>query len=498
MTEGRLEWRRVDVDGRTASYAVGGGADGPVVVFLHGWGLGSRSYRRAINRLTGRGCRVYAPSLPSLGGTADLPASERNLDGYARWVESFMKAVGIDEPVMLIGHSFGGGVAIKVAELRPDIASFLVLLNAVGVLSSRPPWEWFAAFVHELWPLPEAVETAQAMRADIVPNLLHNPLGIVRVAAVARHADLRADLDALRLHGTPVLALTSEGDTVIPKSAFDALCDALGADGKVVHGKHSWLLADPDSFGEVLGSVIDVQVTARRNAGALARSAEMIELIKGSHLAQRPARAMLRAAPPLWLMSESAALLVGDLALCHPRLNPNEVRAIARPIEESSSVRLTIVSADRKGLLADSAAVLSANNLSISHASAATWGRQNIALHSFNVINGAALDEAAWNALGDDLRKMATGARVPTLGLLRVGPLRVTVHGTGAGRSLLEVTARDQIGLLSVLCSWLADLDVNIESMHARTVNGTAHDTFLVGGDLDEKALVSRFKRREP
>lgn len=311
---------------------------------------------------------------------------------------------------------------------------------------------------------------------------------------MAHRADLRADLDALRLHGTPVLALTSEGDTVIPKSAFDALCDALGADGKVVHGKHSWLLADPDSFGEVLGSVVDVQVTAHRKAGALARSAEMIDLIKGSRLPQRPTRAMLRAAPPLWLMSESAALLVGDLALCHPRLNPNEVRAIARPIEESSSVRLTIVTADRKGLLADSAAVLSANNLSISHASAATWGRQNIALHSFNVSNGAELDEASWNALGDDLRRMATGAKVPALGLLRVGPLRVTVHGTGAGRSLLEVTACDQIGLLSVLCSWLADIDVNIESMHARTLNGTAHDTFLVAGDLDERALVSRFK----
>jgi glycine cleavage system regulatory protein/surfactin synthase thioesterase subunit len=408
-----------------------------------------------------------------------------------------MTAVGIDDPVMLIGHSFGGGVAIKVAELRPDMASFLVLLNAVGGLSARPPWEWFAAFVHELWPLPEAMETVQAMRADIVPNLLRNPLGIAKVATVARRADLRSDLDALRRQGTPVLALTSEGDTVIPKSAFDALCDALGADGRVVHGKHSWLLADPDSFGEVLGSVVDVQITAHRNAGASARSAEMLELIKGSRLAQRPTRAMLRSAPPLWLMSEPPALLIGDLALCHPSLNPNEVRAIARPIEGSSSVRLTIVTSDRKGLLADSAAVLSANNLSISHASAATWRSQKIALHSFTVRNGADLNDASWNALGDDLRRMATGANVPALELLRVGPLRVTMHGTGAGRSLLEVTARDRVGLLALLCTWLADLDVNIESMHARTVNGTAHDTFLIAGNLDEKALLSRVKSRE-
>ncbi len=259
-----------------------------------------------------------------------------------------------------------------------------------------------------------------------------------------------------------------------------------------MHGKHSWLLADPDSFGEVLGTIVDVQVTAHRNAGALARTAEMLDLIRGSRLAERPAGAMVRNAPPLWLMSESASVLVGDIALCYPRLNRNEVRAVARPIEGTSSARLTIVAADRKGLLADSAAVLSANHLSIAHASAATWRRPNIALHAFTVRNGADLDQEAWNSLGIDLRRMVIGAGMPALDVRRLGPLRVTVHGTGSGRSLLEVTARDQIGLLSMLCGWLADLDVNIESMHARTLNGVAHDTFLVAGDLDDQALEAR------
>ena len=89
-----LTWHRTTVAGRPAVYGVGG-ADGPPVVFLHGWALGSRAYKRAIRRLTTRGCRVFAPALPSFGGTADLPSGSMNLDGYADWVASFMSEVGI-------------------------------------------------------------------------------------------------------------------------------------------------------------------------------------------------------------------------------------------------------------------------------------------------------------------------------------------------------------------------------------------------------------------
>src|ERR1700679_525073 len=104
-----MTWRRIRVQGRPAAYGTGG-ADGPPVVFLHGWALGSRAYKRAMRRLTTRGCRVFAPALPSFGGTANLPSGNMNLDGYADWVASFMSEVGITEPVLMIGHSFGGGV----------------------------------------------------------------------------------------------------------------------------------------------------------------------------------------------------------------------------------------------------------------------------------------------------------------------------------------------------------------------------------------------------
>ncbi len=54
--EDHLAWLSTTVDGRPAKYGVAG--DGLPVLFLHGWGLGQHSYKRALKRLVRLGCRV--------------------------------------------------------------------------------------------------------------------------------------------------------------------------------------------------------------------------------------------------------------------------------------------------------------------------------------------------------------------------------------------------------------------------------------------------------
>src|SRR5438876_11492199 len=89
--EAALTWRRTWVDDRPALYGVAG-RDGLPVVFLHGWALGSRTYRRSIDRLLALGCQVYAPALPGFGGTPDLPRRQFSFAGYADWVDGFLDA----------------------------------------------------------------------------------------------------------------------------------------------------------------------------------------------------------------------------------------------------------------------------------------------------------------------------------------------------------------------------------------------------------------------
>ena len=107
----------MQVDGRPASYGVAG--DGPPIVFLHGWGLSHRTYRHGLERLVGHGVRVLAPALPGFAGTAPLPDGSFTLQGYAEWVAAFLDEYGVDEPVTLIGHSLGGGVALHAGQRPP-------------------------------------------------------------------------------------------------------------------------------------------------------------------------------------------------------------------------------------------------------------------------------------------------------------------------------------------------------------------------------------------
>src|SRR4051794_21856352 len=134
-----LVWKSTTVDGRPALYGVAG--EGLPLVFVHGWGLGQHSYKRALKRLVHLGCKVYAPALPGFGGSAELPDDRFTVPGYAEWLNGFLDAVGIgaNERVFLVGHSFGGGVSIQFASDHTDRVRTLVLINSVGGSSWTAP-----------------------------------------------------------------------------------------------------------------------------------------------------------------------------------------------------------------------------------------------------------------------------------------------------------------------------------------------------------------------
>jgi pimeloyl-ACP methyl ester carboxylesterase len=475
-----LSWRRIEVDRRRATYAVGG--EGAPVVFLHGWALGSRAYKRAVRRLIRRGCAVYTPAMPGFGGTADLPAERMTIAGYAAWVDAFMAEVGIEGAALVIGHSFGGGVAIELAHTYPDRVGYLVLLNSVGGVTDRPPWQWVIHFARELRPTCRTIEAMVAMRDDLVANLVRNPIGLIRAGQVARTADLRTELAELRERKLPVLALTTEGDGVIPQTAFEALCRAVGTEGHVVSGRHSWLLADPDTFGEVLGNVVEVRVASHLESVAPGRAADVAEALRTTRIPRGAARSLLRTAPPLWLMSAAPTVLAGDVALCQPRLRRREVRAVARPIAGSHMIRLTVVAHDRPGLLADSAAVLADHGVSIVEASAATWPARGLALHALTLSGADSMDHETWSKLGDDLRGVGTEDGHVRPSFTPAGRAIVTVNGTGPGQTLLRVSAPDHVGLLWAICRWLTGRGLSIDSLHAATDEEMARDVFLLSG----------------
>lgn len=276
MAEGRrdhLVWSRTKVDGRVAGYGVAG--DGPPLVFVHGWGLGQHAYKRAMKRLVNLGMRVYTPAMPGFGGTAELPASELSIAGYAKWLDGFMAAVGIDEPAFVMGHSFGGGVSLKLAHDYPTRVKFLVLVNSVGgsawtrdgsvvkQMKERPLWDWGIHFPGDIMPMGQIRKVLPVILEDALPNILRNPLAMWKAANLARRADLREELENLKKRELPVLILWGDHDKIITEDSFIDMCEAIGLEGDVISGGHSWLLADPDAFGEVMTNVLAVARIAR-------------------------------------------------------------------------------------------------------------------------------------------------------------------------------------------------------------------------------------------
>jgi pimeloyl-ACP methyl ester carboxylesterase len=307
-----LVWRGTTVDGRPAQYGVAG--EGLPVLFLHGWALGQHAYKRAMKRLVQLGCQVYAPALPGFGGTADLPPRHLSFAGYAHWVDGFLRAVGVSEPVFLVGHSFGGGVAIKFASDYRDRVRYLVLINSVGgsawaktgstvrSMAERPLWDWGIHFPTDILPIGQVRRVLPVILEDALPNAMRNPLALWRIGNLARKADLTPELEALKEQKLPVVVLWGDKDTIIPRASFDALCSAIGSEGEVLSGRHSWLLADPDAFGEVMTNVVSVAKLARR----------LEQEERGSGTRRRPAAALRRRLPSL---SRSRA---GDPAAADP------------------------------------------------------------------------------------------------------------------------------------------------------------------------------------
>ena len=268
----RFVGKRTWVQDRPAFYGVAGA--GHPVLFLHGWALGQHTYRSVVERIAAAGCLVYAPGLPGFGGTADLPGDSFSLAGYADWVNGFLDHLDVDERLVVVGHSFGGGVAIRFAHRHTDRVRSLVLVNSIGgstwqrgrtlrSISERPLWDWGIHFPSDVWPLRQATRVLPVIVEDFVPNLLRNPRAMVKVANLARRADLRVQLEHLRAAGLPITVLWATRDGIIPRESFEALCVAAGVEGTVVEGTHSWLLADPDHFGQVMTNVLQVARAAR-------------------------------------------------------------------------------------------------------------------------------------------------------------------------------------------------------------------------------------------
>lgn len=102
---------------------------GKEYVLVHGMSHGGWAWEALVRRLARDGHRAIAPDLPGHGRRAH-ERGRASVDGYARAVADAMMQAGIARGIV-VGHSMGGVVIPKVAELVPARVAHLVFLAAV-------------------------------------------------------------------------------------------------------------------------------------------------------------------------------------------------------------------------------------------------------------------------------------------------------------------------------------------------------------------------------
>lgn len=102
------------------------------IVFLHGWGMNKNCFEKVISNIE-RGYQIL--SLDFLGfGKSSEPSQYFDTYEYAYHIFVLLKKLNI-EKVILVGHSFGGRIAILLSSVFDIEVEHLILTSSAGIIT---------------------------------------------------------------------------------------------------------------------------------------------------------------------------------------------------------------------------------------------------------------------------------------------------------------------------------------------------------------------------
>ncbi|OBH88934.1 alpha/beta fold hydrolase [Mycobacterium sp. E2989] len=271
------------IHGYRRAFRVAG--SGPALLLIHGVGCNSKSWEPVHAKLAQR-FTVIAPDL--LGhGESDKPHADYSLPAFANGMRDLLAVLGIDR-VTLVGHSFGGGVAMQFAYQYPELVERIVLVSAGGVSKDVSPALRLAAMplgaealgvLRAPGVLPTVRGFGRAVRtvlgstrfgrdaADVVEMLegFTDPAGLAAFARTLRSVvDARGQyvtmLDrSYLMQDVPVQIIWGEDDVIIPVDhARTAHAAIAGSRMEIFEDSGHMPFHDhPDRFVEVVERFVD-------------------------------------------------------------------------------------------------------------------------------------------------------------------------------------------------------------------------------------------------
>ena len=150
---------KILINGLEANYKAIG--EGEPLLILHGWGGSSTSWLKVQEILAKEGFRVICPDFPGFG-KSKTPLKAWEVRDYVSFVNKLIKKTFDDsaEPFFLLGHSFGGRVAIRFAVLNPKKIKRLILCDSAGI---KQKWGLKEKIIFRLAKIGNAIFTPKIL-----------------------------------------------------------------------------------------------------------------------------------------------------------------------------------------------------------------------------------------------------------------------------------------------------------------------------------------------
>lgn len=232
----------VDAGGRNVRCVVGGRRGAPKVVFVHGSPGSWRTFARFLEDPALKD-RAFLISIdrPGYGGSG-AGRVEPSLEAQARSVAAVFDLDVASEPVVLVGHSYGGPVVVKAAALGdPRVRGVIIVAGAVDPDLERKKWYQYLADLEPFrWILPGRLDVCnreiEALKGELTSLQADWPKVTARVSVIQGLADDRvppgnADFVARKLARlSPEIIRVPGLDHFVPQRRPDLLRAAIGAD----------------------------------------------------------------------------------------------------------------------------------------------------------------------------------------------------------------------------------------------------------------------------
>jgi pimeloyl-ACP methyl ester carboxylesterase len=124
-----------------------GNASSTALVFIHGTGAWSETWKPTMNELSSQGFRTIALDMPPFGYSQKPNAGSYDRQSQAKRIIAALDALQLKD-VILVGHSFGGGATVEAALMAPERIRGLVLVDvALGLTQEVQPSMLTKAFL---------------------------------------------------------------------------------------------------------------------------------------------------------------------------------------------------------------------------------------------------------------------------------------------------------------------------------------------------------------